>query len=163
MPAGPPAAPRRNKEMWPRNATHPLQWCHNELDGVLIHRRLDCLLSRLFRRRSKKMQGSESLGFVRGFHQWPVDSLLVVRELTGVPVHAPPPPPPPPPPTHTHTHTQPTHPPHPHPRKGPVTRKKFPIEDVVMHRESESSLNQVMSPVWPHVNTLTNVDISSIE
>ena len=31
-----------------------LQWCHNEGDGVLNHRRLDCFLSRLFRRRSKK-------------------------------------------------------------------------------------------------------------
>ena len=30
------------------------QWRHNERDGVLNHRRLDCLLNRLFRRRSKK-------------------------------------------------------------------------------------------------------------
>ena len=26
----------------------PLQWCHNEPDGVIIHRRLDCLLDRFF-------------------------------------------------------------------------------------------------------------------
>ena len=33
----------------------PLQWRHNERDGVPSnHRRLDCLLNRLFRRRSKK-------------------------------------------------------------------------------------------------------------
>ena len=31
-----------------------LQWRHNECDGVSNHRRLDCLLNRLFRRRSKK-------------------------------------------------------------------------------------------------------------
>ena len=31
-----------------------LQWRHIERDGVLIHRRLDCLLNRLFRHRSKK-------------------------------------------------------------------------------------------------------------
>ena len=32
----------------------PLQWRHNERDGVSNHRRLDCLLIRLFRCRSKK-------------------------------------------------------------------------------------------------------------
>ena len=31
----------------------PLQWCHNGRNGVSNHRRLNCLLSRLFRRRSK--------------------------------------------------------------------------------------------------------------
>ena len=31
-----------------------LQWCHDERDGVSNHRRLDCLLKRLFSRRSKK-------------------------------------------------------------------------------------------------------------
>ena len=31
-----------------------LQWRHNEHDGVSNQRRLDCLLNRLFRRRSKK-------------------------------------------------------------------------------------------------------------
>ena len=31
----------------------PLQWRHNERDGVSSHRRIDCLLSCLFRRRSK--------------------------------------------------------------------------------------------------------------
>ena len=33
-----------------------LQWRHNERDVVSNHRRLDCLLNRLFRRRSKKTQ-----------------------------------------------------------------------------------------------------------
>ena len=31
-----------------------LQWRHNERDGVSNHQRLDCLLNRFFRRRSKK-------------------------------------------------------------------------------------------------------------
>ena len=31
-----------------------LQWCHNELDGVSNHQPQDCLLNRLFTRRSKK-------------------------------------------------------------------------------------------------------------
>ena len=33
---------------------HTLQWRNNERDGVSNHRRLDCLLNRLFRCRSKK-------------------------------------------------------------------------------------------------------------
>ena len=33
---------------------YSLQWRHNELDGVSNHRRLECLLNRLFSRRSKK-------------------------------------------------------------------------------------------------------------
>ena len=31
-----------------------LQWRHNKRDDISNHRRLDCLLHRLFRRRSKK-------------------------------------------------------------------------------------------------------------
>ena len=34
--------------------TPPLQWRHNERDGVSNHQSHDCLLNRLFRRRSKK-------------------------------------------------------------------------------------------------------------
>ena len=37
-----------------RAAVNPLQWRHNERDGVSNHWRLDGLLSRLFRRRAKK-------------------------------------------------------------------------------------------------------------
>ena len=51
-----------------------LQWRHNGRDGVSNHQRLDCFLSRLFRRRSKKHQSSASLAFVRGIHRWPVNS-----------------------------------------------------------------------------------------
>ena len=38
---------QRNENIW-------LQWRHNERDGVSNHRRLDCLLNRLFRCWSKK-------------------------------------------------------------------------------------------------------------
>ena len=38
----------------PGRLQSPLQWRHNECDGVSNHQRLDCLLNRLFRPRSKK-------------------------------------------------------------------------------------------------------------
>ena len=38
------------------------------------HRRLHCLLNRLFRQKTKKTQSSVSLAFVRGPRLWPVDS-----------------------------------------------------------------------------------------
>ena len=52
-----------------------IQWRHNERNGISNHRRLNCLLDRLFRRRSNKHQSSVSLAFVRGIHRWPVNSL----------------------------------------------------------------------------------------
>ena len=61
-----------------------LEWRHNESDGVSNHRCLDCLLSRLFKRRSKKKQSSALLAFVRGIHRWQVNSLhkgLVTRKM----------------------------------------------------------------------------------
>ena len=51
------------------------QWRHNQRDGVSKHQPYDCLLNRLFRRRSRKHQSSASLAFVRGVHRWPVNSL----------------------------------------------------------------------------------------
>ena len=51
-----------------------LQWRHNGRDGVSNYQPLDCLLNRLFRRRSKKHQSSASLVFVWGIHRWPVNS-----------------------------------------------------------------------------------------
>ena len=51
-----------------------LRWCHNELYGVLNHLRLDCLLNRLFRHRSKKTSKLRITGFVKGIHRWPVNS-----------------------------------------------------------------------------------------
>ena len=47
---------------------------HNERDGVSNHQPQDCLLNRLFRRRSKKHQSSASLALVWGIHQWPMNS-----------------------------------------------------------------------------------------
>ena len=35
-------------------SSNSLQWCHNEHDGASNHQRLDCLLNRLFRPRSKE-------------------------------------------------------------------------------------------------------------
>ena len=52
-----------------------LQWRHNERDGVSNHTRLDCLLSRLFRRRSKKTWKLRVTDFCEGNgHGWAVDS-----------------------------------------------------------------------------------------
>ena len=52
----------------------PLQWRHNERDGVSNHQPYDCLLMRLFRQRSKKTSKLRVTGFVRGIHRWPVNS-----------------------------------------------------------------------------------------
>ena len=56
-----------------------LQWRNNVCDCFSNHRCLDCLLNRLFKRRSKhkkprKYQSSASLACVRGIHRWPVVS-----------------------------------------------------------------------------------------
>ena len=47
---------------WP----HALQWRHNECDGVSNHRRLDCLLECLFRRRSTKTSKLPATGLYGG-------------------------------------------------------------------------------------------------
>ena len=44
----------------------PLQWRQNERDGVSNHRRLDCLLNRLFRHRSKKTSKLRVTGLREG-------------------------------------------------------------------------------------------------
>ena len=51
-----------------------LQWRHNGCDSVSNHHPHDCLLNRLFRRRSMKHQSSAWRAFVRGIHRWPVNS-----------------------------------------------------------------------------------------
>ena len=43
-----------------------LQWRHIERDGVSSHRRLDCVLNRLFRRRSKKTSKLRVTGLFEG-------------------------------------------------------------------------------------------------
>ena len=54
--------------------TIPLHWRHNGIDVVSNHQPCDCLLNRLFRRRSRKHQRSASLAFVRGIGRWPVNT-----------------------------------------------------------------------------------------
>ena len=44
----------RNKAWTTSNYSHALRWRHNERDSVSNHQPHDCLLNRLFRRRSKK-------------------------------------------------------------------------------------------------------------
>ena len=44
----------------------PLQWRHNELDGVSDHQPHDCLLNRLFGRRSKKTSKLRATGLCAG-------------------------------------------------------------------------------------------------
>ena len=51
-----------------------LQWRHNERDGISNHRRIDCLLNRLFRRRSKKTSKLRVTDLCVGIHRWRVNS-----------------------------------------------------------------------------------------
>ena len=51
------------------------QWRHNGRDGVSNHQPHDCLLSRLFRHRSKKTSKLRVTGFMRGIQRWPVNFL----------------------------------------------------------------------------------------
>ena len=52
----------------------PLLWRHYGRGSVSNHQPHDCLLNRLFRRRSRKHQSSASLAFVWGIHRGPVNS-----------------------------------------------------------------------------------------
>ena len=56
---------------WKRFKT--LRWRHNGRDSISNHQFRDCLLNRLFRRRSSKDQRSASLAFVWGIHWGPVN------------------------------------------------------------------------------------------
>ena len=51
-----------------------LQWHHNGRDGVSDHQPHDCLLNRLFRRRSKKTSKLRVNGLCGVIHRWPVNS-----------------------------------------------------------------------------------------
>ena len=46
--------------------TLPLQWHHNECDGISNHQHLNCLLNRLIRRRSKKTSKLHATGLYEG-------------------------------------------------------------------------------------------------
>ena len=52
----------------------PSQWCHNEHDGVTHHQPHDCLFNLYLCADQRKHQIAASLAFVRGIHQWPVNS-----------------------------------------------------------------------------------------
>ena len=54
--------------------TCPLRWRHNELAGVSDHQPNDCLLNRLFGRRSKKTSKLRVTGLCAGNSPWPVNS-----------------------------------------------------------------------------------------
>ena len=69
-----------------------LWWRHNDHDSVSNHQPHECLLNRLFRRRSKKTSRLRVTGLCVGNSPGPVNS----------------------------------------PHKGPVTRKMFPFDDVIM-------------------------------
>ena len=49
-----------------QHTKHPLQWHHNGRDDVSKHQLHDCLLSRLFRRRSKKISKLRVTGLCAG-------------------------------------------------------------------------------------------------
>ena len=61
-----------------------IRWCHNGRESVSNQQPHDCLLNRLFSRRSKKHQSSAPLAFVRGIRRGPVNSphkLPVTRKM----------------------------------------------------------------------------------
>ena len=84
----------------PHHIHNPLQWRHNEHDGIWNHQPYDCWLNRLFRRRSKKTSKLRVTGLCAGNSPGPVNSL----------------------------------------HKGPVTRKMFPFDDVIMQSSSKYSV-----------------------
>ena len=82
-----------------QNGYSTLQWRHNEPDGISYHKRRDCLLNRLFRRRSKE---TPKLG------------VTDLREG----------------------------------HKGPITRKMFPFDDVIMKLHSRRyHINKMISVI----------------
>ena len=65
-----------------------LQWRHNDYDCISNHRRFDCLLKRLFRRRSMKTSELRVTGlcaFVRGVHRWRHHTIAYARRDSSTP------------------------------------------------------------------------------
>ena len=56
-----------------------LQWRHNGYDGVSNHQPHDCLVNRLFRRRSKKTSMLRAIGLCAGIHRkmFPFDDVIM--------------------------------------------------------------------------------------
>ena len=82
-----------------------LFWRHNGRDGVSNHRRFNCYSTFYSGADQRKHQSSVSQAFVQGIHRR--RSLALVRGINRWPVYSP--------------------------HKGPVTRKMFPFDDVIMH------------------------------
>ena len=107
---------------WADTHQDPLQWRHNDHDGVWNHQPHGCLLNRLFRRRLKKTSRLRVTGLCVGNSPGPVNS----------------------------------------PHKGPVTRKMFPFDDVIMislflarmltpRKQNSHCLITVTSIIVPHL------------
>ena len=100
-------ADRKYQWIWITSGT--LQWSHNDHDCVSNHQPHDCLLNRLFRRRSKKTSKLRVTGLCVGNSPGPVNS----------------------------------------PHKGPVTRKMFPFDDVIMSSQRNGLLNDhIRDSTW---------------
>ena len=97
-----------------------LHWRHNDHDGDSNHQPHDCLLNRLFRRRSKKTSKLRVTGLCVGNSPGPVNS----------------------------------------PHKGPVTRKMFPFDDVIMTNLGSRCLTGAL---YPHLKNraFTNMTFES--
>ena len=68
-------AVRQQAITWSSPDPDPLRWRHNGRDSVSNHQPHDCLLNRLFRRRSKKTSKLRVTGLcVWGIHRSPVNS-----------------------------------------------------------------------------------------
>ena len=55
-----------------KSGSQTLHWRHNGRNGVPNHRRVDCLLNRMFRHRSKKTSKLCVTGLCEGNDRWPV-------------------------------------------------------------------------------------------
>ena len=91
-----------------------LWWRHNDHDSVSNHQPHECLLNRLFRRRSKKTSKLRVTGLCAGNSPGPVNS----------------------------------------PHKGPVTRKMFPFNDVIVLFKAQHPL-EIGHPICPWVSVTT--------
>ena len=69
-----PLSPPWHCHQSPDNNSKPLQWRHNDHDGVSNHQPNGCLLNRLFRRRSKKPSKLRITGLCVGNSLGPVNS-----------------------------------------------------------------------------------------
>ena len=96
---------------WQVGIVRSLQWRHNEHDSVSNHQPRDCLLNRLFGRRSKKTSKLRVTGLCAGNSP---DS----------------------------------------PHKGPVTRKMFPFDNVIMFREQFKQVPTTRIMPWTHLRSL---------